>query len=99
MADKEFEDFMKDYNNGVYDNQPAVATNQTKTLTIPDAQFNFCCSLGLARHKQGLTQAQLAQIVGTTQSVIARLERGRGNPNLQLILKICQQLRVTIQAI
>lgn len=99
MADKAFEDFMRDYNAGVYDNQPDDAAGHITPPTISEAQFTFCRSLGLARHKQSVTQAELAQKVGTTQSVIARLERGNGNPNLQLILKICQQLHVTIQAI
>lgn len=34
-----------------------------------------------ARRRAGLTQAQLAVRLGTTQSAIARLERGRSEPS------------------
>ncbi len=35
-----------------------------------------------ARLRAGLTQAELARRVGTTQSAIARIERGRTEPSL-----------------
>src|SRR5439155_9279562 len=38
-----------------------------------------------ARKRAGLTQAELAARVGTTQSAIARLERGKTTPTLQRI--------------
>jgi transcriptional regulator with XRE-family HTH domain len=36
-----------------------------------------------ARRRAGLSQAELADRVGTTQSAIARLERGRTAPSLE----------------
>lgn len=45
-----------------------------------------------ARRRAGLTQAQLAEKAGTTQSAIARLESGRSDPSfgqLQKLLKAC----------
>jgi transcriptional regulator with XRE-family HTH domain len=45
-----------------------------------------------ARRRAGLTQAQLAAKAGTTQSAIARLERGWTDPTfgqLQKVLKAC----------
>lgn len=36
-----------------------------------------------ARRRAGLSQAELAVRVGTTQSAIARLERGRTSPSLE----------------
>lgn len=41
-----------------------------------------------ARIRKGLTQEGLAQRVGTKQSVISRLERGRGNPTISFLKKM-----------
>lgn len=40
------------------------------------------------RHEQSLTQSQLAEAIGTTQSVVARLESGEQVPSLQTLAKI-----------
>lgn len=40
------------------------------------------------RVKLGLTQAQLAKMIGTGQSAIARLESGEYNPSLALLKRI-----------
>src|SRR5438874_9596100 len=41
-----------------------------------------------ARKRAGLTQAELAERAGTTQSVISRLERGATTPSLQTISEL-----------
>jgi transcriptional regulator with XRE-family HTH domain len=41
-----------------------------------------------ARRKSGLTQAELAERAGVTQSVIARLERGGGNPTFATLERV-----------
>jgi transcriptional regulator with XRE-family HTH domain len=41
-----------------------------------------------ARKRSGLTQAQLAERAGVTQSVIARLERGGGNPTFLTLERV-----------
>lgn len=41
-----------------------------------------------ARLQNGLTQAELARRVGTTQSAIARFESGAGNPTLDFLSKV-----------
>ena len=43
-----------------------------------------------ARTNAGLTQAALAERMGTTQSVVARIESGRRMPNMATILKIAE---------
>lgn len=43
-----------------------------------------------ARAARGLSQAQLAERMGTTQSVIARLESGRQMPSLRTWLKLAK---------
>lgn len=40
-----------------------------------------------ARHEVGLTQAQVAERMGTKQSVIARLESARRMPSLKLVTR------------
>ena len=50
------------------------------------------------REKKGLSQRQLAELVGTTQSAIARLEGGRISPSLPTLDRIANALgaKVTV---
>ena len=50
-----------------------------------DAEFTLTRSLIEARVGAGLTQAQLAERMETTQSVVARIECGRGNPSTRTL--------------
>ncbi len=43
-----------------------------------------------SRRRAGLTQTELAERSGTTQSAIARLEGGRGHPTLQRISELAR---------
>ena len=45
-----------------------------------------------ARIKQGVTQKELAQKIGTKQSVISRLESGRANPSIGFLKRLAQAL-------
>ena len=45
-----------------------------------------------ARVKKGVTQKELAQRIGTKQSVISRLESGRANPSIAFLKKLAQAL-------
>ncbi len=49
-----------------------------------------------ARQAKHLTQADLAGKLGMQQSTIARLESGRGNPNLNTVLVITKALGVNL---
>lgn len=44
------------------------------------------------RARRGLTQAELATLCGTTQSAVARLERGSRPPRLDTLLRIANAL-------
>ena len=44
------------------------------------------------RHGCGLSQAELAELVGTTQSAIARLESGGRPPRIDTLLRIADAL-------
>lgn len=45
-----------------------------------------------ARVKKGVTQRDLAEKIGTKQSVISRLESGRANPSVAFLKKLAQAL-------
>jgi transcriptional regulator with XRE-family HTH domain len=49
------------------------------------------------RIKLGLTQAQLAEIVGTKQPSIARLENGEGSPSLSFLEKVAEALGAEVK--
>jgi DNA-binding XRE family transcriptional regulator len=44
------------------------------------------------RVERGLSQRELAELVGTTQSAIARLERGGRPPRIDTLLRIAEAL-------
>jgi predicted transcriptional regulator len=44
------------------------------------------------RREQGVSQAQLAELCGTTQSAIARLESGGRPPRIDTLLRIANAL-------
>lgn len=44
------------------------------------------------RHALGLSQAELAELTGTTQSAIARLESGGRPPRIDTLLRIANAL-------
>lgn len=54
-------------------------------------------SMIAARIKQRLTQAQLADRIGTKQSVISRVESGRANPSLQFLKKVAAGLECRLE--
>ncbi len=53
-------------------------------------EFNLAHELIAARVRAGLTQAQLADKMGTTQSVIARLESGARLPSVKTLLRFAK---------
>lgn len=63
-----------------------------------DEEFQLARLMIEARARAGLTQAQLAKRMRTTQSVIARLEGGRAKPSMTTLRRIARAtgLRLTI---
>ena len=57
-------------------------------------EFSLLDEFLRARAAQGLTQAQLAEKIGTTQSVVARMESGSGrhSPSLATLTKYADAL-------
>ena len=49
------------------------------------------------RLKAGLTQAELAERIGTKQSAISRLERGTYNPTVAFLRKVAEALGANLR--
>jgi ribosome-binding protein aMBF1 (putative translation factor) len=56
-------------------------------------EFDLARELIAARVRAGLTQAEVAERMGTTQSVIARLESGAQMPSVNTLLKFAKATR------
>ena len=56
-------------------------------------EFDLARELIAARVRAGLTQAELAERMGTSQSVIARLESGAQMPSVKTLLKFARATR------
>ncbi|QKS70306.1 helix-turn-helix transcriptional regulator [Paenalkalicoccus suaedae] len=50
----------------------------------------------VARTEKGLTQQELAKLVGITRQTVSLIEKGKYNPSLKLCLEICYQLDKTL---
>ena len=59
-----------------------------KAYDALEPEFVLVQKLIAKRLQQGLTQAELAKMIGTKQSAISRLERGTYNPTLGFLYKI-----------
>lgn len=49
------------------------------------------------RQQKNMTQEQLAELIGTKKSNISRLESGKYNPSLEMLIKIAQALGKTLK--
>ena len=58
-----------------------------------DDEFDLAHELIAARVRAGLTQAEVAERMGTTQSVVARLESGAQMPSVNTLLKFAKATR------
>ena len=58
-----------------------------KAFTNMEEEFTLARELIKARIRSGLTQKQLAEKMGTTQSSVARLESGSSLPSLRSLKK------------
>ena len=68
-----------------------------------EEEFALARALIGARAQAGLTQEELAQRMGTTQSVVARLEGGRSRPSTTTLAKFAKatgtKLRVSFEVV
>ncbi|MDE7053361.1 MAG: helix-turn-helix transcriptional regulator [Oscillospiraceae bacterium] len=59
----------------------------------------FTCNLKIYRVKKGLTQGELADIVGVRRETIMRLEKAQYNPSLKLAVDISRAVEAPIEEI
>lgn len=52
-----------------------------------------------ARNEQGITQKQLEDMSGVKQPVIARMEHGTSNPQIETVLKVLAPLGKTLAVV
>lgn len=50
-----------------------------------------------ARKEKGLTQKEIAEKIGTKQSVISRLEKGQANPTVSFLKKLAFALHTSLE--
>lgn len=67
-----------------------------------EREFSLASAVIGARTRAGLTQAQLAERMGTSQSAVARLESGRALPSVATLEKLAaatgSRLRIALEA-
>lgn len=59
-------------------------------------RYEFIGAVIEARQARGWTQRDLAASIGTTQSAIARLERGDQDPRLSTLVAVCRALELPL---
>ena len=55
-----------------------------------DEEFTMMAAIAKARRRAGLSQAELARRMNTTQSTVARLESGRGQPSTRTLARFAK---------
>lgn len=65
-------------------------------LSLTDTGRNIARNLANLRRTRGLSQAKAAELAGVTRASIALLESGSANPTLEILLKVCRGLRVSL---
>lgn len=66
-----------------------------------DGEFALTSALVSARSRAGMTQEQVAEAMGTTQAVVARLESGRSMPSTRTLQRFARatgsKLRISFE--
>jgi transcriptional regulator with XRE-family HTH domain len=72
-----------------------------KACKALEEEFVLASAVMDVRNRAGLTQAQLARKMGTTQPVVARLESGRTRPSMRSLERLAEatgsRLRISFE--
>ncbi len=82
----------KQFNFNKYVNEKMKDPDFRKGYQDDELAYQTAVKIRKLREKAGLTQTELAQLMGSTQPAIARLEAGGGNPNLETLNKIARAI-------
>ena len=65
-------------------------------MTVTTTSDTYLTRIGTlirdARRHQGLTQSELADLLGTSQSAVARIEQGKQNLSLEMLARVGEKL-------
>jgi len=67
-------------------------TEVQNELMMNEAEYRIIEEIILARKEKNLTQKDLAELIGTRQSNISRLESGNYNPSLEFLQKVASAM-------
>lgn len=62
-----------------------------------ELHYNLVREIIKYRRERNLTQKELAEIIGTKQSAISRLEAGKMNPTIDFLMKVANALNVKLE--
>ena len=74
----------------IFNNNPAVKAAYNEQ----EAEFSLVKTMIQARMNAGLTQEQVAERMGTTQSAIARIESGKALPSMKTLTRYAKVLNM-----
>ena len=74
----------------IFNNNPAVKA----AYEDQEAEFSLVKTMIQARMNAGLTQEQVAERMGTTQSAIARIESGKTLPSMKTLTRYAKVLNM-----
>jgi transcriptional regulator with XRE-family HTH domain len=62
-----------------------------------EEEFTVMAAIAKARRRSGLSQAELARRMNTTQSTVARLESGRAQPSTRTLVRFAKATGHTLK--
>lgn len=65
----------------------------------PRHAWEYHCHVREAREARGLTQEQIAYMVGVTRNTIHNIERGVSIPSVLIALRLAKTLQVSVSSI
>lgn len=68
-----------------------------KTIDVRDCHDAFGRYIKMARERKGMSQSEVAEILGVSQAQYSRIEGGKRDVDLAIAFKICDVIGVDIR--